>query len=194
MLNFKVRLNLFYGLKYYFKGIGNAYVIRIGMKLIETWVKAPFLSGASILLTGECVQSIYPDVYKAFAHGRTVLTSCPEAEDAGRVMGKLASILTCSSPRELTVLTVDGSPHCFTLHASVNEAIFTAKSKTLARHFVIVDGKALEVGSESVMVGRYLHLVQRCIERNPEIIEDLAKYSLEYRWFKKLGEGSLKPF
>ena len=155
------------------------------MKLIETWVKAPFLKEASILLIGECVQAIYPDTYKAFSDGRVVLTSCPEAEKVGQVMGKLASILACSTPRELTVLTIDGSPHCFTLHASVNEAIFTTKSKTLARHFVIVNGKALKVSSESVRVGRYLHLVQRCIERYPEILKDLAKHSLEYKWFKK---------
>lgn len=151
------------------------------MKLVETWVKAPFLKEASLLLVGECVQDIFPDVYREFVEGRVVLTTCPEAENASLIMGKLASILTCSSPKELTVLTVEGSPHCFTLHASVNEALFVTGAEISSRHFVIVEGKALRVSPESVRVGRYLHLVQKCIQRCPEVLEDLRRYSLEHR-------------
>ena len=66
------------------------------MKLIETWVKAPFLKGASLLLVSECAQAVYPNVYKRFVKGRVVLTSCPEAENTKMLMGKLATILTCS--------------------------------------------------------------------------------------------------
>jgi hypothetical protein len=155
------------------------------MRLIETYVKAPFLKEASLLLIGECAPAVFPDVCKKFMKGRVVLTSCPEAENSGLIAGKLAAILACSSPREITVLTIDGSPHCFTLHASVNEALFLTKASVPSSHFVIVDGKAVKVSPESVRVGRYLHLVQKCIERNPEVLEDLRRYSLEYRCFKK---------
>jgi len=113
------------------------------MKLVETWVKAPFLKRASLLLLSECAQDIFPDVCKKFAKGRVVLTSCPEVENAEMIMGKLTSILTCSNPSDLTVLKMEGSPHCFALHD--------------------------------------LHLVQKCIQRCPDILEDLNRHSLEHR-------------
>jgi hypothetical protein len=155
------------------------------MKLIETYVKAPFLKEASLLLMSECAQAVFPDLYKKFVKGRVVLTSCPEAENSGSITAKLAAILACSNPREFTVLTMEGSPHCFTLHASVNEALFITKASVPSSHLVIVDGKAVEVSPESVRIGRYLHLVQKCIENNPEVLEALRRYSLEHRCLKK---------
>jgi len=155
------------------------------MKLLETWVKAPFLKGASLVLAGECVQGVYPDLYKRFVEGRTVLTSCPEAESFGTIMGKLASIITCSKPREIKVLTMDGSPHCFALHAALNQALFITGSNISSQHLVIVNGKVLEVSPESVRLGRYLHLVQKCIESYPQILEELGRYSLEHRCLVK---------
>lgn len=150
------------------------------MKLLEIWVKAPFLRGASLLLAGECVQAIYPEIYGNFSKERVTLTTCPEAEGSA-IMGKIASIITCSTPKDITILTVEGSPHCFALHAAANEALLVTGSNLLCRHFVVVDGEALEVSPESVRVGRYLHLTQRCIDECPQILEELAKFSLEHR-------------
>ena len=157
------------------------------MKLLETWVKAPLLKGASLLLVGECVQAVCPDLYKRFMEGRVVLTSCPETESVGTIMGKLASIITCSKPGEIKVLTMDGSPHCFALHAALNQALFVTSLNIPSQHFVVVDGKAVEVSPESVRLGRYLHLVQKCIENYPQILEELVRYSLEHRCFLKKG-------
>jgi len=150
------------------------------MKLLETWVKAPSLKGASLLIVGECVQAVYPDVYKELAENSVVLTSCPEAENSESAAGKLASIIRCSVPREIVILTIDGSPHCFALHAALNNALFITNSNIPSKHFVIVDGKAVEVGPETVRVARYLHLVQKCIEKCPAILENLNRHSLEH--------------
>ena len=155
------------------------------MKLLETWVKAPFLKDASLLLMSECAQALFPDLCKEFMKGRFVLTSCPTVENSGLIMGKLASILTCSPPKEVTLLTVDGSPHCFTLHSALNQALFLAKSNIPSSRYVIVEGKAVEVSPESVMVGRYLHLVQKCIQKYPEVLDELGRYSLEHEYFTK---------
>ncbi len=149
--------------------------------MLETWVKAPFLKEASLLLVGKCVQGVYPDLYERFIEGFIVLTSCPEAENVGSIVGKLASILTCSKPREIRVLTMDGSPHCFFLHAALNQSLFLTGLNIASQHFVVVDGKVVEVSSESVRLGRYLHLVQRCIENHSQILEELGNYSLEHR-------------
>ncbi|UCE15315.1 MAG: 4Fe-4S ferredoxin [Candidatus Bathyarchaeota archaeon] len=151
------------------------------MKLVETWVKASFLKGASLLLLSECAQDISPDVCKRLAEGRMVLTTCPEVENAEMIMGKLAAILTCSNPSDLTVLTMEGSPHCLALHAAANEALFITKAKVPLSHFVILEGKVMEVSSESVRVARYLHLVQKCIQKCPDILKDLNRHSLEHR-------------
>ena len=151
------------------------------MKLIETWVKASYLKRSSLLLLSECAKDIFPDVCQKFAKGRVVLTSCPEVENSEMIMGKLASILTCSNPSDLTVLTMEGSPHCLSLHSAANEALFITKASVPLSHFVILEGRAIEVSSESVRVARYLHLVQKCIQRCPDILEDLGRYSLEQR-------------
>lgn len=163
-----------------FKGHDNG-TLRKHMKLVETWVKASFLRRASLLLTSECAQTVFPEVYKRFVEGHVVLTSCPEAENAEMIMGKLAAILTCSNISDLTLLTMEGSPHCLALHAAANEAMFITKAKIPFRHYVILDGEITEVSSESVRVARYLHLVQKCIEKCPSILKDLGKLSLEHR-------------
>jgi len=155
------------------------------MKLMETWVKAPFLRESSLLIVGECVQTTFPRVYKKFEKGRLVLSNCPEAENNGLITSKLATILACANPKEVTVLTVDGSPHCFALHSTLNQTLFLTKAKTPSHHYVIVNGEALEVDHESVRVGRYLHLVQKCVLNQPEILEELRRYSLEQRCFKR---------
>jgi len=137
------------------------------MKLLETWVKAPFLNESALLVVGECVQPTFSNTYKKFEKGRVVLTSCPETENPSLIISKLATILACANPKDVTVLTVDGSPHCFALHAALSQALFLTQAKTLPHHYVIVNGKALEVSPESVRVARYLHLVQKCVESCP---------------------------
>lgn len=159
------------------------------MKLTETYVKSPILKQASILLVGECVQNVFPKIYKRFIKEKTVLTSCPEAENVALVMSKMATILTCSHPREVTVLTIDGSPHCFTLHAAVSQALFVTKENTPTHHFVIADGEALEVDAATIRVSRYLHLVQQCIKKHPETLEELGHHSLEQQCSEKQNKG-----
>ncbi len=159
------------------------------MKLLETHVKSPFLNQASILIVGECIQHVFPRIYRRFAKGRIVLTSCPETENAGLLAGKTATIIACANPREIAVLTVDGSPYCFQLHAAVNQALFTTKAEVPLRHLVIVENDAREVSAESVRVGRYLHLVQKCIQEYPKILEELNRYSLEHVCSVKQRQG-----
>ena len=120
---------------------------------------------------------------------KIVLTSCPEAENVGLIMGKTATILACSHPKEVTVLSIDGSPHCFALHAALNQALFVTKEKTPTHHFVIADGKALEVSAESIRVSRYLHLVHQCIQKHPKILQKLTTRSLEQQCSEKQNKG-----
>jgi len=149
------------------------------MKLLETWAKAPFLKDANLLIMGECLKHIYPEVAREFSSGRAVLTVCPEAEQNAIIYGKLASMIRSSPPKTITVLTVECSPHCYLLHAAVNEAIYIADSGIPVSHFVCLNGEAIEVSNEAVRLARYLHLVQRALDDAPQLRERLAELSLE---------------
>ena len=158
------------------------------MKLMEIWVKAPQLRDSDLLVVGECVPTVAPNAFKSLSQNRVVLTACPEAE-GNYPAGKLASIIKASKPRSITVLTVEGSPHCYTLHASVNEAVFiTGAYDVEIRHYVVHEGRVYEVSSKAIRVARYLHLVEELCRKFPEIEEKLSLYSLEHRFQKEALE------
>lgn len=145
-------------------------------------MKAPFLKDASILISGECIESTFPELLKEFSKDRVVLTACPEAESCSGFVGKIAMMVRCSSPKEILVLTVDGSPYCNLLHASVDGALFATRAKISARYFVIArPGEVREVRPSSIRVGRYLHLVDKCIQRCPDVTRELKDLSLVQR-------------
>ncbi|MHA1593215.1 MAG: 4Fe-4S ferredoxin [Candidatus Baldrarchaeia archaeon] len=150
------------------------------MKLLQIWVKAPKLKGADLLIVGECVKEVNPEVFEEFSKGRVVLSACPEGENS-LLYGKIGTIIRASRPRSITVLTVDGSPHCFLLHAAVNEAIFIVGNEIPRKHYVLVNGTELvEISPDAVRVARYLHLVNEIIKKNPEVLNALERCSLEY--------------
>ncbi|MEM3326618.1 MAG: 4Fe-4S ferredoxin, partial [Thermoproteus sp.] len=95
--------------------------------------------------------------------------------------GKMARMFKSSRPRSLTVVSIEGSPHCLLLHASANEAEYILGGKIPKRHFVVVDGRELrEISPDAVRVARYLHIVDELIKKRPEVLEELKKHSLEY--------------
>ena len=69
-----------------------------------------------------------------------------------------------------TVVTVDGSPHCFTPHTSLNTAKYILGENIEGKHYVVVDGRELyEVKPDAVRVARYLHLVEQLVREKPEV-------------------------
>ncbi len=160
----------------------------IKAKLLSIWVKAPILKNSNILLVGDCVENVNPKIFEKMSRNKVVLTYCPEREGA-LGYGKLASIIRASKPLSITVLTIDGSPHCLQLHTSVNEAIFDTKEKINQKHYVLLDGKELiEISPEAIRIARYLSLVQKLIDKNPEILSELEKHSLEYKLSKEMNQ------
>lgn len=147
------------------------------MKLLETWAKAPFLNKADVLIIGECIRNIYPKIYQKFATDKIILTACPETEQP--IFGKLASMLTSTKPKSITILTIDCSPHCYTLHAAINEAYYITKSDVPRSHYAILNGKINKISPEAIRLGRYLTLCQKAI--SAKIIKELKKYSLEQK-------------
>jgi hypothetical protein len=151
------------------------------MRLLEVWVKGSFLRGASILILSECLRQIHPKLCEEFSKDRLSLSICPEREGFDGIVTKLATILRTSNPRDLTVLTMEGSPHCLFLHTSVLQALFLTGLGIRSRHFVVLDGVPLEVRPEAVRIARYLHLVDRLLTKCPEALEGIKELSHEQR-------------
>ncbi len=151
------------------------------MNLLKTWAKSPFLKGSDILIISECLKDLDPELVEEISKGKVVLTLCPEADLGSVTYGKLASIMRSVTPNSIEVVTVECSPHCLLLQAAVNEALYITGFKIPTRHYVYINGELKEISPDSIRVARYLHLVDKLVKEKPEILGELAKYSLEYK-------------
>ncbi|ADM28103.1 putative 4Fe-4S ferredoxin protein [Ignisphaera aggregans DSM 17230] len=154
--------------------------------LWSTWVKAPILKNSRLVIASACLPYVNRKLFEDIARDSTVLFACPEREHSA-LYGKIASIIRSSRPSEIHIVTIDGSPHCFNLHASANEAEYILGEKINKKHFVVLDGeKLIEIDPNSIRVARYLHLVDILYKMNRELIDrELMKHSLEYRKYSE---------
>lgn len=161
-------------------------------EVLSLWVKTGILRGSKWVICSKCLRYVNPSIYESITRGSVVLEFCPE-ENGQLVYGKIASMIRSSRPSEITVITIDGSPHCFTLQAAVNEATYILGERIKKEHYVLVDGKRLvRISPEAVRVARYLSLVNMLVEKNPEILKELKKHSLEYLMALKTGGAELR--
>ncbi len=154
----------------------------------STWVKAPILRSRKLYIVSACLPFVNPELFEKIKREGTVLLACPEREPATHY-GKIASMLRSNEGyvEEIIVITVDGSPHCYTLHASVNEAEYILGKKVRRKHYVLLDGKELiEIDPMAVRVARYLYLVDKLVKMHREEVDaELSKHSLEHRKTKE---------
>lgn len=132
----------------------------IKMELLTTNVKDRRLSEAALLIYGTCVENEEPKIFNALAKGRISLHACLEKIHMNIVGFKLATILQTSKPKEIVVLTLDGSPHCIQLHFTVEQAKRVSKSNVNIKHYVIEKGKLIEISPDVVEIARHLSKVQ----------------------------------
>lgn len=147
--------------------------------ILRTWAKSPHLKGADILILSDCLTYLYPQKIKELAEKHQVMTVCPEGELGAVVYGKLASMLRSLEPRSLVVVTTECSPHCYTLQAAVNEALYIVGFEIPTQRYTCLNGTLIPISAEAVRLSRYLHLVEAAIKENPGLIEKLEKHSLE---------------
>lgn len=105
----------------------------------------------------------YPEIFDSFRESRVHLSVCPEAEHINVIALKLSSILARVNLEEVVVLTVDGSPHCVQLHHAIEEAARVTGNRVVVHHYVIEEGKAVQVSREAVKVARYLSRVDKLL-------------------------------
>jgi len=154
-------------------------------RLLNVWVKSPVLKGADLLIASACLPSVNKELFQEISEGKVALLACPE-EESPIHYGKIATIIRSSQPRTITVVTIDGSPHCFTLHASVNLAEYLLGTRLSKKHYVVVDGRKLvEISDNAVRLARYLSIINKILKQHPELLNELRKHSLEYTLLQK---------
>lgn len=116
-----------------------------------------------LLLIGTCMSSRFPDIVEDFKSRDgewATLSVCLEETHVNQAGFKIGSIIRYSRISRVTVLTVDGSPHCVQLHFAIEDIKrhFTPDIETA--HFVVEKGKVLEVSSASVKRARHLSKIK----------------------------------
>jgi len=83
---------------------------------------SPFLKGADILLSADCVPFAYRDFHGRFLAGKPVVIGCPKLDDQQGFLDKLTALVRDASPRSLTVVHME-VPCCSGLLRLVEEAV-----------------------------------------------------------------------
>ncbi len=83
---------------------------------------APFLQGADLVLTADCVPFAYPGFHQDFLRNHSVLVACPKLDDFEAHLKKLTAILSVADVKSLTVVHME-VPCCFGLVHLAKQAI-----------------------------------------------------------------------
>ena len=137
------------------------------MRILESNVgDKRFQSTQKLLLYGTCVPDRYPEIFEKFLEGRTPIHACLEDLHMDHVGYKLVNIIKYSKIKELTILTIDGSPHCYQLHVLGQDLKrhFVSEEEVKISHYVIEKGKVHEITYQAITVARHLHRVQNLLE------------------------------
>jgi len=120
-----------------------------------------------LLLVGSCMNSRFPSIveeYKEKDGGQAVLHVCLEEMHVNHAGFKIGSIIRYSDMNKVTVLTVDGSPHCVQLHFVVEDlkSHFTPDIETA--HYVVEKGKVHQVSPKAVKRARHLSKLESMLK------------------------------
>lgn len=112
---------------------------------------APFLEGADLLLTADCVPFAYPNFHSDLLRGHALLVACPKLDDFRSHHARLTGILRCSSVRSLTVVHME-VPCCFGLVQMARQAVGASGKEIPLREVTVGVGGDLKRSSSPVSV------------------------------------------
>lgn len=102
---------------------------------------APFLKGADLLVTADCVPVSYPDLHATYLKGRKVMLGCPKFDDAQSYIEKFRDIFAVAGVKSVTVLIME-VPCCSGLPMIVQKGMELAGADVPIEKVVIsLDGK-----------------------------------------------------
>ena len=121
----------------------------------------------NLLLIGSCMDR-FPDIVKEICErdgGHSVLHICLEETHMNQAGFKISSIVKYSGIKKVTVLTVDGSPHCVQLHYIVEDVKRHFVPDIETSHYVVEKGKLFNVSPDAVKRSRHLSKIQKMMDR-----------------------------
>ncbi|MBD3229686.1 MAG: 4Fe-4S ferredoxin [Candidatus Lokiarchaeota archaeon] len=134
--------------------------------LLETSVSEKRFRKKKLLLYGSCIEENYPEILKQFLKKEDIepIHICLETFHMDHVGYKLANIIKYSKIEFMTILTVDGSPHCLGLHMIAQDIIRNFSPNLIVEHWVIEKGKLFQISKEAIKTARHLHMVKQLLE------------------------------
>ena len=102
---------------------------------------APFLDGADLLISADCVPFAAPGFHREYLKGRRLLVGCPKLDDIDFYKEKLTEIFRSSNIKSITVLHMQ-VPCCISLKRVVEEALDESGKK------IDIDVKVIPVGGK----------------------------------------------
>lgn len=105
---------------------------------------APFLEGAHLLISADCVPYAYGDFHNDLLKGKIVLNGCPKFDDAEAYREKLCAYFRQHDIKSVTVAYME-VPCCHGLLVLVEEALKESRKEIPLKEVVIaIDGKKKE--------------------------------------------------
>jgi NAD-dependent dihydropyrimidine dehydrogenase PreA subunit len=97
---------------------------------------APFLQGADLVLTADCVPFAYANFHNDFIKDHSVLVACPKLDDFDRHQAKLEEILLKANLKSLTVVRME-VPCCSGLTHMVKQAVISSKKDIPVKEVIV---------------------------------------------------------
>jgi Pyruvate/2-oxoacid:ferredoxin oxidoreductase delta subunit len=99
-------------------------------------VRAPYLSGADLLVCADCVPFAYPNFHRDLVRGKVVAIGCPKLDDARHYVEKLATLLRDNDVNSVTVAHME-VPCCSGIVRIVRDALALSGKDIPARDVMI---------------------------------------------------------
>lgn len=133
------------------------------LELMSVSVTSLLLRGKDLLIYSKCLPTEHPEVFEEVAKEKAALAVCMSEEHLDKVGFKLATIIAYAKPSSITILTMDGSPHCTQLHVVAEQAKRIAQADVRIRHLVVERGTLMEVSSQAVYLSRHLSKIEELL-------------------------------
>lgn len=107
-------------------------------------IQAPYLAGADLLISADCVPFAYAAFHQDLLPGKVVLQACPKLDDVAAYRAKLTALFAANDIRSVTVARME-VPCCGGLTSVVRGALEEAGSRAPLTVITIgIDGDVLE--------------------------------------------------
>ncbi len=121
--------------------------------------------GKRLVIVSACIADDFPEILKEISTKEAyIVKTCPEAEHINLIGYKIASFISYSNVKEVTTISVEGSPHCIQLHYIV-EDIRKHFLEFSVKHYVFNKKELIEIEPSVIKLSRHLGKLKKILER-----------------------------